>query len=163
MQYLPPFALLGATFLAWAWGLRPGRELVRGAIAIVAIVSLTGPLYLRTRTTEYWEWHVEEWRGQRWLTFDPFLNLVTGTEPACGAWDVFNVYGEESLTADSELEVFSRHHVGQDEVVRCLRENPDVKIGIGYWGAWFVDERLRAVLDEFPCERFVLVRKRYVF
>lgn len=163
VQYLPPFALLGAIFLAAAWNARPGRQAVRAVVVVIALASLTGPLYLRTRTTEYWEWHVEEWRGQRWLTFDPFLNLITGTEPACGAWDVFNVYGEESLTADSELEIFSRHHVGAEELAECLRRNPDVKIGIGYWGEWFVDERLRRVFDELPCERFVLVRKRYVF
>jgi hypothetical protein len=90
---------------------------------------------------------------QRWLTFDPFINFITRTEPACGLIDPFNVYGESSLTGLGNAS--SRFHVSTAELIACLEWDPKIRVGIGYWGSFFVDDQLEAWLEMQPPERFL--------
>jgi len=163
VQYIPPLAIGGAALLERAWRLETARLPVRIALAALVCVLVTGPLQLRQRVDEYWERSVPDTAGQTWLTFDPFLNFLTRTHPACGLVDPFNVYAEASLTANAEEESLARYHFGFDELIECLERDPEIKVGIGYWGSWFVDDRLRAWLDAQPCGRVIPVRRRYFF
>ena len=162
IQYLPPFGILGAMFLLRVWSLAKGRVVAR--IAVVAIVALAAglwPGHLEARRVDYERLPKPAAAGESWLLFDPFLNFVTKTRPACGIIDPFNVYGERSLLATAEAPIWSRQRVSVDQLIVCLADDPEIMIGLGSkWGAWFEDGRLAAYLAGLPKERFVELRPR---
>lgn len=155
IQYLPPFAILAAACIERIWRVRRAR-----LVAVVALLyaAALGPGHLRARTVDYTSLAAPGSPGERWLLFDPFLNFVSGTEPACGIIDPFNVYGERSLVGTSVDGFGARHRVSVSELIACLERDPSIRIGEGgAWGAWFFDGRLRAYLDRLPEERFFAV------
>ena len=159
IQYLPPFAILGALFLLQVWSLPKGRAVAR--VAVVAVVVLAAglwPGHLEARRVDYGRLAKPAVAGESWLLFDPFLNFVTKTRPACGIIDPFNVYGERSLLATSDAPIWSRHRVGVDRLIECLERDPAIKIGLGSkWGVWFEDGQLAAYLKGLPAERFFVL------
>jgi hypothetical protein len=94
---------------------------------------------------------------EQWLTFDPLVNFRYGTRPACGLIDPFNVYGSANLVALTlgESPATSRFLVSTDALIACLEWDPRIRIGIGYWGTFFVDDALKAYLERQPAERFL--------
>jgi len=162
VQYLPPFSILASLFLVWLWRLPTGRRLARVAVvAAVAFASISGIWHVAERRNDYALVPRPQAAGESWMLFDPFLNFVSGTAPGCGIIDPFNVYGDRSLTAIGAPDNRSRFHVDRDGLIACLESDPEIRIGLGYWASWFVDEPLREYLGELPLERFVPMRLHY--
>jgi len=158
VQYLPPLAVLAAIFLAWLWERPRARALI---VAAVAAVAMAGPWQITVRQNDYTLLARPEDADESWLLFDPFLNFVSGTEPACGLVDPFNVCGDASLVAIGTQEFRARFHLEREELITCLEADPSIRIGLGYWSTWFVDAPLAAYLARLPPERFVPMRLHY--
>jgi hypothetical protein len=94
--------------------------------------------------------------GEAWLTFDPFMNFVTGTTPACGIIDPLNTYGERSLLGMAHVPELARYYLGPEDVIRCLEADPSARVVYGAWASWFVDPVLRAYIERMPKDRLVL-------
>ena len=149
MQYVPPMALLAALALhALASHRAVGRPL---AVAVLVALTCVATAHVAARRPPRLIPLYASLTQQRWLTFDPFIHFITRTTPACGLIDPFNVYGDRSLTALTG----SRFHIGPEELIACLDWDPRIRVGIGYWGSFFVDDRLRAWLEKQPPERFL--------
>ena len=52
-------------------------------------------------------------------------------------------------------------HVDREALIACLESDPEIRIGLGSWASWFVDEPLARYLDTQPTERFVPMRLHY--
>jgi hypothetical protein len=154
VQYAAPLAVLAALPLAALWRARRARAPARiTAVALVAAALAQGALHLSLRQRDYAALPRPAVAGEPWLTFDPFLNLATHTLPACGLIDPFNVYGPHSLAATGAS--FARQRVSSQQLVECLRRDPQIRIYRGTWFEWFEDPTLRAELDALPASRFV--------
>ena len=57
--------------------------------------------------------------------------------------------------ASASAPVFARHRIRARNVIRCLEEDPGVRVLRGRWFEWFEDGELRAALEALPAERFV--------
>ena len=162
VQYLPAFSILAALFLERAWTLLARHALARGALAAAVVFTLaTGALHVVERRLDPALLPERQPAGSSWLLFDPFLNYVTGTQPACGLIDPFNVYGERSLLALGAAQSFDRFHVAPEALVACLEADPGIRVGIGYFASWFVDPPLARYLAALPRERFVPMRLHF--
>ncbi|MDJ0787612.1 MAG: glycosyltransferase family 39 protein [Myxococcota bacterium] len=175
VQYLPPLSILaavGAVGLA-SIGARLATRAIDGraalwpravpgavAVAAVAWAGASGVVSLAERRSDY-AMVPRPADGEAWLLFDPFLNFVSGSQPACGLIDPFNVYAGRSLAATASPARRSPHHVASEDLIRCLEADPAIRIGLGYWAQWFVDPPLREYLAQLPDERFVPMRLHY--
>jgi 4-amino-4-deoxy-L-arabinose transferase-like glycosyltransferase len=160
IQYLPPLVVLATWLLYASWSVLRGRRAARiTVVGAVAAFVVFGPLKMSQLFFDYARMPYAP--GETWLTFDPFLNFISRTEPACGLIDPFNVYGERSLTAGGDSGAFSKFRLEREDLLRCLAEQPKVKVGIGYWGAWFVDERVRAEFDALPPGRMAFAPRYF--
>jgi 4-amino-4-deoxy-L-arabinose transferase-like glycosyltransferase len=150
--YLPPLAILGALCAHRLWA---APQLGRRALAIVGVVGAVflGTSYLMMRRSSYAEAMRGPQAGETWLTFDPFVNFVTRTYPACGIVDPLNVYGDNSFGSTSHAQEFARFFVRPADLIACLEQQPHAKVVFGYWSRWFVDPRLRAYVEGLPPER----------
>jgi hypothetical protein len=128
------------------------RRRVMAVVGLVGAVFL-GMAYTTLRRSDYSEAMRGAHAGETWLTFDPFLNFVTRTTPACGLVDPLNVYGENSLGATSTDPEFTRFFMKADDLIACLRQNPQIKVVFGYWSRWFADPKLLAYIQTLPPER----------
>lgn len=162
IQYLPAFAILAAIFLAWLWNCQPACVATRAfAVAAIATAAVLGPWLISERRNDYALLPRPKEAGESWLIFDPFLNFVTGTEPACGLVDPFNVYGDASLAAIGAPEIRARFQLDREDLISCLEADPRIRIGLGYWSTWFVDAPLATYLANLPPERFLPMRLHY--
>jgi hypothetical protein len=154
LVYLPPLVILAALCLDWLWRTARWRVPARAA-AVLGLLGVTflGVASVALRRTSYGAETTASNR-EAWLTFDPFINFVTETEPACGIIDPFNVYGRLSLAARASTPELSRYYIGPDQVIRCLEAHPDAKIAFGFWAHFFVDPQLRDYLQRLPPERW---------
>jgi hypothetical protein len=153
MQYLPAAALLGAAPLSALYGARrlriPARAIV---VAVTGYAVLSGVSYIDLRVDDHSK-VPRAHAGEAWLTFDPFLNFVSGSEPACGLVDPYNVLGERSLIGQSDAPDWDRFRVTEADLLACLREDPTSKVAIGGVRAFFVDDALQKQLDALGPER----------
>jgi hypothetical protein len=156
LQLVPPLAVLAAVFLHRAWLPPPPRRALRvlAAVGFVAAVVF-GVVGVVSRRGEPLAGVPTPHAGETWLTFDPLVNFVTRTVPACGIIDPFNVYGDHSLVAMARTPELTRYEITSDAVIRCLAERPDIRIAFGAWAPWFVDAKLRAYLETLPPDRIV--------
>lgn len=162
IQYLPAFAILAAIFLAWLWECGSARIALRAfAVAAIAGAAVMGPWLIAERRNDYALLARPKEAGESWLLFDPFLNFVTGTKPACGLVDPFNVYGDASLAAIGTPEIRARFQLDREDLVSCLEADPHIRIGLGYSSTWFVDAPFAAYLANLPRERFLPMRLHY--
>lgn len=162
VQYLPALAVLAAIFLVWLWERAYARAVIRPLIAAtVAFIAVTGPWQIAERHNDYTLMTRPEEANESWLLFDPFLNFVSGTDPACGLIDPFNVYGDASLAAIGAPEIRARFHLDREKLIACLEADPRIRMGLGYWSTWFVDAPLAAYLASLPPERFLPMRLHY--
>lgn len=156
VQYLAPFAILGGLALSRLASISRFRLVARAvAVAIVLFAAVLGPGHWNARRIDYQSLARPSSAGESWLLFDPFLNFMTGTRPACGIIDPFNVYGEQSLIGRGDAKIWSRHRISAEALIACLERDPTIRIGSGsIWGSWFKEGRLAAYLDGLPDERF---------
>lgn len=157
LQYVPALAVLAAVFLhAWWSRATAGRWTRAAVVAVVVITAGLGVVGVTSRRRVSPDLLARPARaGEAWLTFDPFVNFVTGTVPACGVIDPINTYGERSLLGLAHHSTLSRYHVGPEDLVRCLEADPAARVAFGAWAAWFVDPRLRAYVEQLPASRIV--------
>jgi hypothetical protein len=157
VQYLPAMAILAAVRLH-AWWTRPAAGRWTHAAVVVAIVitaglGVVGVMSRRRVSPDLLARPAQA--GEAWLTFDPFVNFVTGTTPACGIIDPINTYGERSLLGMTHVPRLARYYMGPEDVVRCLEADPAARVSFGAWAAWFVDPQLRAYVARLPPDRIV--------
>lgn len=158
IQYLPAMAVLSAVFLHAMWTRADaGRRMHVAVVVAVVVTAALGLLGIVSRQRVNPDLLARPAApGEAWLTFDPFMNFVTGTVPACGIIDPLNTYGERSLLGMAHVPELARYYVGPEDVVRCLEQDPHARVAYGMWAAWFVDPQLRAYIDRLPPERLVL-------
>ncbi len=154
LQYIPPLALLAAVSIdaltrgVSRWGvpgLRGGSLLV--VCALLAAMAWHVRVQLRMDPRA---WAPLAPRGSLWLTLDPTLHLISDTVPACGVYDPFNVYGEKSLAAQPGFDG-SRFAVGFGDLLRCLERQPEVRVFVTEWTAWFLNrDELAELVRRFP-------------
>jgi hypothetical protein len=89
------------------------------------------------------------------LTFDPFLNVVSGTRVACGVEDPLNVFGDAGMLAMVEDNPLTRFRVSVEDVVECLREDESIRVVLGPWSEWFIQGGLKRYVEELPESRVV--------
>jgi 4-amino-4-deoxy-L-arabinose transferase-like glycosyltransferase len=158
IQYVPPLAVLATVFLH-AWWTRAAADRRTHAVVVTVIVltAALGVLGVVSRHRVSPDLLVARpvHPGEAWLTFDPFVNFVTGTVPACGVIDPLNTYGPRSLVALAHTPELSRYYIGPEDVVRCLENDPAARVSFGAWAVWFVDPQLRAYVDQLPANRIV--------
>jgi hypothetical protein len=150
--YLPPLAILGALCAYRLWD-APGFGRRVLAIVGVAGVMFLGTAYMSLRRVSYAEATRGPQAGETWLTFDPFVNFITRTTPACGIVDPMNVYGENSFGSTSNAKEFARFFIKPADLIACLEREPQTKIVFGYWSRWWVDQRLLDYVAALPPER----------
>ena len=63
--------------------------------------------------------------------------------------------------ASSSNSSASRFHVDRSDLITCLENDPEIRIGLGYWATWFIDEPLSRTLAALPDDRFVSMRLHY--
>ena len=151
--YVPPLAILGAVCVHRLWELPRHRG--RRTLAVAGLIGVVGlgSAYFFLRRSSYAAPMRGPFAGETWLTFDPFLNFVTRTRPACGIIDPLNVYGEKSFATTSHADEFEQFFVKPDDVIRCLEGQPEAKVVFGYWSRWFVDRRLADYIATLPPAR----------
>jgi hypothetical protein len=157
VQYLPPFAVLAAVYLHRLWS-ASRRPLLARVLAVTAVLAatVTGVGGVSARRLPGLATAMQPASvGETWLTFDPLVNFITGTIPACGLIDPFNVYGDRSLVALTDVPALSRYHVRADDLIRCLEAHPEAKIAFGAWAVWFAEPKLRAYVDGLAPARIV--------
>ena len=155
VHYLPPLCLLAASGLEALW--RSERARVAARVAVVAALAVSvhaGATHLAGRMADF-SAAPRAAAGSRWLTFDPFANFVTRSEPACGIVDPFNVFGPNSLVALSALAGWDRFQVDPQDVLACLEADPDARIALAQGRTWFVDAPFAAALAELGAHRVV--------
>jgi hypothetical protein len=157
IQYLPALAVLAAVFLHARWTRATAGRWTRSAVvALIVITAGLGVVGVTSRRRVSPDLLARPTHpGEAWLTFDPFVNFVTGTVPACGIIDPINTYGERSLLGRAHVPELSRFHIKPEDVVQCLEDDPAVRVSFGAWAAWFVDPRLRAYVERLPAHRIV--------
>jgi hypothetical protein len=156
--YLPPLSILGALFLWRLWSARRARVVARAVVVLsIVYITLAGAGTLRARRLDYDSLAIPSQANESWLLFDPFLNFVTATRPACGLIDPFNVFGRRSLVGSStQSGLGSNYGVSDHDLIRCLAREPGIKVGTGgFWSTWFVDRSLTEYLKHLPEDRFV--------
>ncbi len=142
--------------LSLLWQSRRGRPAARvAALALAGYLAVLGPSFWQLRLTDYGPLVRSAADGETWLTWDPFVNVVTGTQPACGVIDWINVYGDRSLTATRDRSAWQRFHVEPSDLVACLEADPSIRIGRGFWSTFYLDDEVRAYLEDQPESRFV--------
>jgi hypothetical protein len=158
IQYLPPMAVFATIFLHSMWT-RPdaGRGTHVAVVAVIVVTAALGAVGIVSRQQVSTDLLARPAApGEPWLTFDPFMNFVTGTVPACGIIDPLNTYGERSLLGMAHVPELARYYVGPEDVMRCLEADPHARVAYGMWAAWFVDPELRKYIEHLPKDRLVL-------
>jgi hypothetical protein len=148
VEILPPLAILSGLGLGALDRLpnRRRRALAGGLVAVVVVVAAAlglrteGALLLDDRPFE-----AVGPPGSRWLTLDPTVNVMTGTEPACGVIDPFNVLGPSALAARAGGRE-ARFHVTLDDLLACLEADPEAGVFVTSWTEWFLDQETLAEL-----------------
>jgi 4-amino-4-deoxy-L-arabinose transferase-like glycosyltransferase len=155
--YLPPLSILAALFVWRLWSARKARHVARIIVVLLTVyVTVVGTGILWARRLDYDSLAKPAQANESWLLFDPFLNFVTGTRPACGLIDPFNVFGRRSLVGSSARSgLGSNYEVSAIDLTRCLQQETDIRIGTGgLWSTWFVDGALKENVERLPKERF---------
>ncbi len=123
VQYLPALSILAGLFLERLAG-RSRRGRIAAALWLV-LACAGGALFETTMTRDYDALRSLELPGRRLLAFDPFLNVLTRTEPACGLDDPMN---QTPPTVFEGHPTFQRFRVTSRDVIACMEANPDVPI-----------------------------------
>jgi hypothetical protein len=153
IQYAAPMAVGAAYLLERAAARAWGRPL---AVLFVAGLVAAAALHVSMRRTLAPVPRYPSMGREQWLTFDPLVNFRYQTRPACGLIDPFNVYGSASLLGQAQAGgTASRFHVSTERLIACLEWDSRIKIGLGYWATFFVDDALKAYLASLPAERFL--------
>jgi 4-amino-4-deoxy-L-arabinose transferase-like glycosyltransferase len=158
VQYLPPLSILGALFLWRLWSAQKARLISRAVVILLIVyVTVAGAGTLWARRLDYDSLAKPVAANESWLLFDPFLNFVTGTRPACGLIDPFNVFGRRSLIGSStQSGLTSNFGISTTDLILCLQKERGIKIGTGgLWSTWFTDGTLAETLNRLPEDRFV--------
>jgi 4-amino-4-deoxy-L-arabinose transferase-like glycosyltransferase len=151
--YLPPMAILGALCVHRLWAEPPRRRRRVLASVLLFLAVFLGGAYQSFRRSDYGEALRGPQAGETWLTFDPFLNFITRTKPACGLVDPLNVYGDNSFASTSKDDEFSSFFMRPDDLIACMQQQPHAKVVFGYWSSWFADQRVLDYVKTLPAER----------
>ena len=153
IQYLPAASLLAAAPLSALFAARRLRLLARSVVVLVLTYAvLSGYQHIEWRLDDHSK-VPRAHASETWLTFEPFLNFVSGSKPACGLIDPYNVLGKRSLVGQSDAAGWDRFRVSEEDLLACLREDPSIKVSIGSIRAFFVDEEFQKQLDALGPER----------
>jgi hypothetical protein len=162
LQYLPALSILTAVvirrLLATEGPLRPVMRLV--AILGLAWALVIGPLLVVGMLQDYGRLRRLRADYPVLLSYDPFLNFVSGTEPACGLTDPLAQFSRPFF---QNSERFTRFVRSTDQIIACLEQQPDVRVLIStLQGAslWFIDERFYDWLEKQSPPRALYLDER---
>jgi len=162
LQVLPPLAILATLgFTAFDRLPPPGRRVAHAATSVVIVGA---SMFLAIGVEGRFRFDGNTLRavgpeGSRWLTFDPTVNVMTGTEAACGVIDPFNVYGESSLAARA-TDQQARFLVTRENLLACIEADPELRIFVTDWTRWFLDAETLAMLRRDHADRVVFANPR---
>jgi hypothetical protein len=158
VQYLPALSILTAVLLRYLLT----QELVVRLVARAGLVwaLVVGPLLVLGTLQDY-----GRLRGLRdvspvLLSFDPFLNFVSGSEPACGVTDPLAQFSRPFFQESRRFMRFTR---STEQVIACLEQAPGTRVLVSATpptSLWFVDERLYAWLRRQTPPRALYVDER---
>jgi hypothetical protein len=152
--FIPYLAFSAFLFAGWAW---IASRYLPGIVAAVGGVMVC--LLLMAQVAPTLHLHEEPWyfARARWITdnhpdvvsFTPMLFAATGAEPGCGFANpalTYGSFGETFLTAERTR----RFRTSDDQLIACLRVNPNLPIVID-WAFYFFTRphsALREYLDD---------------
>lgn len=144
LQYLPALSILTAVvFRRLLANDGRWRRLMRGLAGVGLVWTLViGPLLTVGMLQDYGKLRRLRTDHPVLLSFDPFLNFVSGTQPACGVTDPLAQFSKPFFQDSPRFSRFTR---SSDQVIACLEASPDVRVLIStIQGAslWFIDEPL---------------------
>jgi hypothetical protein len=143
LQYLPALSILTAVVFRTLMDAEGGMRRVTRIVAGIGLVwtLVIGPLLTVGMLQDYARLRRMRADYPVLLSFDPFLNFVSGTEPACGVTDPLAQFSKPFFQ-DSPR--FSRFVRSTDQLIACLEQAPQIRVLIStLQGAslWFIDER----------------------
>jgi 4-amino-4-deoxy-L-arabinose transferase-like glycosyltransferase len=141
LQYLPALAILTALFFHHVLKARRRRGRVAARIGL-GWTLLVGPLLTLGTLQDYGQLGWLRVQSPVLLSFDPFLNFVSGAEPACGVTDPLAQFSRPFFQNNARFLPFVR---SSDQIIDCLERSPDVHVLVATMqGAslWFIDEKL---------------------
>ncbi len=154
IQYLPALSILGALFLQRLWSAEKFRVALRlAAVFWMALYVALGVLAVRANAADYG--HVRELKpsARELLTFDPFLNFLTHTEPACGLTDPMAQTMPSFYRGKAR---FRRFIKTPGVIIECLEESPETQILISRrFTMFFIDGELHSYLSRLDEGRVI--------
>ncbi len=158
-QYLPAISILGGLFL-WTWwsaGVRRRRAVFAGSLLTAVLCAATVLVGL----LDYGPLRALDLRGERVFTMDPFVNFLTGSEPACGLTDPM----ARVPMSHASPELLERIHersvleiVTPEMMIACLEAEPDTRILIStlrIFPLFFLSDALYAYIERQDESRMI--------
>ncbi len=147
--YLPPLALAAGISLKASLGAR--RWWAR-AMAFLLLVGCTVLGHTQRFTDPLWYRQAravgKQARGHELFTFNPLIDVVAGTPPACGLIDPLNVYGEHAIAGLDPDSPMKRFQITAEDLVRCLGD--ETRVVIDDYAFWFLEPPVLAYLKRTP-------------
>jgi 4-amino-4-deoxy-L-arabinose transferase-like glycosyltransferase len=154
-KYFAPFLTFTAFLLAgvlspFARRLGPHAGVAATAIACAALAyQLASSL---GRQNDPWYYARADWLARQHahvVSFTPMFFAATGTEPGCGMWNPGDTYGAFGEAILSSTERTRRFQISDQQLIACLRAQPDARLVIDFWYYFFTrpGSALRAYLQ----------------
>lgn len=160
LQYLPPLAILAALFLRHLLTGSTKKRAVRLLVPVwLAWALAAGPLTAIGTLRDYGSLTRLAGEAPALLTFDPFLNVVTRTEAACGVTDPLAQFSPAFFRDRVRFFPFVR---SSEQIIDCLEQSPEVKILISTLqpaSLWFFDEKLYRYVQRQERSRVIYLRE----
>ncbi len=157
LQYFPALAILAGLLLERLAA--AGRAARAAAVAFAGAVCLLGVASVRGHLADYTALRALDLGPGPVLAMDPFLNVLTRTEPACGLVDPMNQSVATFLRGRAEFRHFV---VGTPELIDCLERSPGTPVllsSIQPFSYFFIDRELYDFLATERADSLVFPRE----
>lgn len=150
LQYLPSMAVISAYAIAKLTAKPAGRWF---DLLLTLLTALTVVLVAAQRMP-YNELKAKNLSGQAVLSFDPFVNVVSNSQPGCDLDDPLNRYGDSALVRITMVRRFDKFYISEADVIDCINKG-NMQVLLTPWSEWFLTPQVKQALAALPPTAFV--------